>query len=81
MHKSTENEVAIYIYKSFCIVFLLVGSFCNFISAFIYSKKKMRKTSYSTYLLALAIVDMSVTWVGNTRLFFMFFEFNTFQGK
>jgi hypothetical protein len=71
-----EFKIAAYIYKTFTVVFLLVGTVTNLISAIVYSKKRMRKTSYAIYLFALAIVDLLVTLNGNVRLFLMSYEFD-----
>ncbi|RNA19568.1 FMRFamide receptor-like [Brachionus plicatilis] len=69
-----EFEIASYIYKTFTVIFLLIGSATNILSAFVYSRKKMRRSSYSVYLFALAIVDLCVTVNGNSRILLMSFE-------
>ena len=69
-----ELRIAELIYQTFSIAFLIVGIVTNLFSAIIYSNKKMRKTSYSVYLFALAIADLFVTINGNTRLVLMSFE-------
>ena len=69
-----EFEIVSIIYKVFTIIFLLVGSTTNILSAIVYSRKKMRRSSYSVYLFILAIVDLCVTINGNTRIFLMSFE-------
>jgi hypothetical protein len=71
--------IATCIYKTFPIVFLAVGTVANILSAVIYSKKKMRKTSYSVYLFTLAIVDLFVTLTGNTRILLMSYDFTIFH--
>lgn len=71
-----EFEIISFIYKAFTIIFLLVGSTTNILSAIVYSRKKMRRSSYSVYLFVLAIVDLCVTINGNTRIFLMSFEFD-----
>ncbi len=62
------------IYQIFTVLFILVGTITNLISAIVYSKKQMRKTSYSTYLFSLAVVDLCVTITGNTRLALMYYN-------
>ncbi len=62
------------IYQAFTVLFICVGTITNLISARVYSKKQMRKTSYSTYLFSLAVVDLCVTLTGNTRLAFMYYN-------
>lgn len=62
------------IYQVFTVVFISVGTFTNATSAYVYSRKLMRKTSYSTYLFSLAFVDMLVTLTGNIRLGLMFYN-------
>jgi hypothetical protein len=74
-----EIEIASLIYKIFTVIFLLVGTVTNLISALIYSKKKMRQRSYSIYLFVLAVVDIMVTWVGNARLALMFYEWQPYS--
>lgn len=76
---SIEYQIAAYVYKSFTVVFLLVGTVTNILSAIVYSKKHMRKSSYSVYLFALAIVDLLVTINGNVRLFLMSYEIDLFK--
>ena len=73
MNEIEGYKIADVIYKTFSITFLVVGLITNLISAIIYSKKKMRKSSYSVYLLALAIVDLFVILNGNSRLVLMSF--------
>ncbi|CAF0795434.1 unnamed protein product [Brachionus calyciflorus] len=68
--------ITTYIYRIFTSLFLIIGTVTNILSAIVYSRKKMRKTSYSVYLFALAIVDLCVTINGNTRIFLMAFEFD-----
>ena len=75
-----EYRIAALIYKTFTIVFLIVGTCTNLISAIVYSKKQMRKTSYSFYLFALAIVDLCVTVNGNTRLALMSYNLSSIFG-
>lgn len=79
MEKQIEFEIASYIYKAFTIIFLLIGSASNILSAIVYSRKKMRRSSYSVYLFTLAIVDLCVTVNGNSRIFLMSFEFDFFK--
>lgn len=74
-----EYTIATWIYKVFTLVFLIVGTSTNIISAIVYSSKKMRKTSYSVYLFALAIVDLCVTVNGNTRIFLMSYEIDALK--
>lgn len=69
-----DYQIASYIYKSFTICFLLVGTCTNMLSAIVYSKKRMRKSSYSIYLFSLAIVDLLVTVNGNIRLLLMSYD-------
>lgn len=69
-----EFKIASYIYKIFTVCFLFTGTFTNVLSALVYSKKHMRKTSYSIYLFSLAIVDLLVTINGNTRLLIMSYD-------
>lgn len=69
-----EYKIASYIYKTFTICFLITGTLTNALSALVYSKKHMRKTSYSVYLFSLAIVDFLVTLNGNLRLLFMCYD-------
>ena len=52
----------------------MVGTVTNLISAIVYSKKKMRKTSYSFYLFSLALADLSITIIGNSRLAVMHYK-------
>jgi hypothetical protein len=82
MHDTSNPNVAYsvasYIYKIFPIVFLVVGTIANILSAIVYSKKKMRKSSYSVYLLTLAIVDLFVTLTGNTRILLMSYDLDIF---
>jgi hypothetical protein len=78
MDRFVVYQIASYVYKTFSIVFLLSGILCNVLSALVYTKRKMRKTSYSVYLFTLAIVDLLVTLTGNTRLLFMSHELNNF---
>ena len=66
-------RVAELIYQISSILFLVVGIVTNLFSAIIYSKKKMRKTSYAVYLFALALADLLVTINGNTRTLLMSF--------
>ena len=63
-----------HVYRAFSIAFLLVGTVANILSAIVYSKRRMRKTSYSVYLLTLALVDLFVILTGCTRLLFMSFD-------
>ena len=76
METKIEHRLAELIYQISSILFLIVGIVTNMISAIIYSKKKMRKTSYSVYLFALAIADLCVTINGNTRTVLMYFPFD-----
>ena len=62
------DPITLLIYRIFTVTFLILGTVTNAISAIIYSKKKMRKTSYSFYLFSLAICDLCVTITGNSRL-------------
>jgi hypothetical protein len=71
---TTEKTKIILLYRCFSLIFIIIGTICNLISAIVYSKKRMRLTSYSIYLFVLAIVDLSVTWVGNLRFILMFFK-------
>lgn len=73
MEASTAYSIASYIYKTFTIVFLVVGTLTNILSALVYSRRKMRKTSYSVYLFSLAVVDLLVTVTGNIRILLMVF--------
>lgn len=61
------NEFTWIIYRIFSVLFLVIGTSTNLLSILVYSKKHMRKTSYSLYLLELAIVDLFVIVIGNTR--------------
>jgi hypothetical protein len=74
MEEIIEYKIASLIYRVFTVLFLIVGSITNLLSAIVYSRKKMQKTSYSFYLFALAIVDLCVTVNGNTRLVLMSFD-------
>lgn len=69
-----EFQIATIIYKIFTVCFLLTGTVTNALSALVYSKKRMRKTSYAIYLFSLAIVDFLVTINGNLRLLMMSYE-------
>jgi len=75
METKIELRIAELIYQVSSILFLIVGVVTNLFSAIIYSKKKMRKTSYSVYLFALALADLCVTINGNTRTVLMYFQF------
>jgi hypothetical protein len=75
METKIELRIAELIYQISSILFLIVGVVTNMFSAIIYSKKKMRKTSYSVYLFALALADLCVTINGNTRTVLMYFQF------
>jgi hypothetical protein len=81
METKIEHRLAELIYQISSILFLIVGIVTNMISAIIYSKKKMRKTSYSVYLFALAIADLCVTINGNTRTVLMYFPFDKIWTK
>ncbi len=54
----------------------MIGTVTNIISAIVYSSKKLRKTSYSTYLFVLAVSDLSTTIAGNSRLLMMNYDFS-----
>lgn len=69
-----EYTIASYIYKIFTVCFLVVGTLANLLSALVYARKHMRKTSYSIYLFSLAIVDLLVTLNGNARLLLMSYD-------
>lgn len=69
-----EFQIASVVYKIFTVCFLFTGTITNAISALVYSKKRMRKTSYSIYLFSLAIVDFLVTLNGNIRLLVMSYD-------
>lgn len=71
---AVEFTISSYIYKTFTICFLLTGTITNALSVLVYSKKHMRKTSYSVYLFSLAIVDFLVTLNGNIRLLLMSYD-------
>jgi len=47
------------------------------LSAIVYSKKKIRKSSYAVYLFALAIADLSATLTGDLRLAIIHFNTNS----
>jgi hypothetical protein len=76
MEEIIEYKIASIIFRVFTVLFLIVGSITNLLSAIVYSRKKMQKTSYSFYLFALAIVDLCVTVNGNTRLVLMSYNFD-----
>jgi hypothetical protein len=67
MDEPFYNELAWIIYRIFSVLFLVIGTSTNILSILVYSKKHMRKTSYSLYLLELAIVDLFVIMIGNAR--------------
>lgn len=66
------------VYRIFTVLFIIIGTVTNIISAIVYSKKKLRKTSYSTYLFSLSIADLCVTLTGNIRLAFMYYDSSSF---
>ena len=67
MDEPFYNEFTWIIYRVFSVLFLVIGTSTNLLSILVYSKKHMRKTSYSLYLLELAIIDLFVIVIGNTR--------------
>jgi hypothetical protein len=69
------SEQVVVFYRCFSVLFLAVGTICNILSVAVYSRKHMRQTSFAIYLLALAIVDMCITWIGNVRFILMFYNF------
>lgn len=66
------------IYQIFTITFITIGTVTNILSAIVYSRKKMRTTSYSTYLFSLALTDLCVTLTGNIRLALMHYDLSAF---
>ena len=64
------NRIANIIYTIVPTLYLFIGTATNLLSVLVYSKKHMRKTSYSLYLLELAVVDMFVILIGNGRYAF-----------
>lgn len=74
IYKNEDDIKIVYIYRIFSVLFIITGTICNILSAIVYSKRKMLTKSYSIYLLVLALVDLSVTWIGNTRFILMFFK-------
>jgi hypothetical protein len=75
------SQQVIVLYRLFSVTFLIMGTACNLMSALVYSRKHMRQTSFAVYLLALAIVDLLVTWTGNIRFILMFFDFGLFSNS
>nr|QVK45807.1 G protein-coupled receptor [Proales similis] len=69
-----EYRLVALIYQIFTVLFLVVGCINNSLTIMIYSKKRMQKSSYSVYLLALAVVDLLATIFGNTRLMIMAYD-------
>lgn len=62
------------VYQIFTVGFILIGTVTNIISAIVYSSKRLRKTSYSTYLFVLAVADLCTTIAGNSRLTLMYYD-------
>lgn len=62
------------VYQIFTVGFILIGTVTNIISAIVYSSRRLRKTSYSTYLFVLAVADLCTTIAGNSRLTLMYFD-------
>lgn len=71
-------KVEAFVYECFTIIFIVTGTFTNVISAIVYSRKKMRTKSYSTYLFSLAIADLCTTIIGNIRLAMLHFNIGYF---
>jgi hypothetical protein len=61
------DRIASFVYKTVPALFFVIGVSTNLLSVLVYSKKKMRKSTYSLYLLLLAIVDLVVILLGPTR--------------